>query len=117
MPVVPVPRLETTLFHFDFNSANPAGQEIVDGRRDDAENKSHHAIDDWHENAEPKHYGAHQCRWRAADILSLLSLLSNNTSESGKCKKRKKNQTQTRVKHSKHLARLQWRDSFDSSFH
>jgi hypothetical protein len=60
------------LLHLYLDAANPSSNKIIEGRADDTENKSHHAVDDWHKNSHPKHDTADQCGGRRLIGLGVL---------------------------------------------
>src|SRR5205085_9664880 len=96
-------RIFASLFDFDFKTANPAGDKIINDGHDDAANKSHYAVDNRHENAESKHYPAHKYRRGTRTVLSVLSERSDSARQR---KEGQKDKAHTAVKDAHHFARL-----------
>src|SRR6266404_6731121 len=68
-------------FYLDLNATDPPGDEVVDGRHENPENKSHDAVDNWHKNPEAEHHCGYQS-WRSCrGALSLLGVLGKCSGE------------------------------------
>src|SRR5258705_7046730 len=105
------------LFYFDFDPANPAGDQIVNGGEDYAENKSEHPVEDGQHDPEPKHHAAEESSGRVRPGLVLLRRLRERAGYSGEGKDRQEDQAHASVEDAQHLAGLEGRDSLNSPLH